>query len=208
VARYSESVCRICRREGLKLFLKGQRCYTEKCAIERRQYAPGQHGQQRSKLSDYGAKLREKQKVKRLYGLMEKQFRNYFEKASGGKGVTGEALLLSLERRLDNMVYRLGFCSSRSEARQLVLHGHFRVNDKKVTIPSYSVKAGDQISLKEKSRQNPHILESLEGVERRGLPTWLELDKKNFIGTVKTMPTREELTLPMQEQMIVEFYSK
>jgi small subunit ribosomal protein S4 len=209
LARYTESVCRICRREGLKLFLKAQRCYTEKCAIERRQYAPGQHGQtRRSKLSDYGAKLREKQKVKRLYGLMEGQFRNYFEKASRGKGITGEALLLSLECRLDNMVYRLGFCGSRSSARQLVLHGHFLVNDKKVTIPSYQVKTGDRISLKEKSRQNPHILESLEGVERRGLPTWLDLDKKNFVGTVKTLPTREELTLPMQEQMIVEFYSK
>jgi small subunit ribosomal protein S4 len=139
---------------------------------------------------------------------MEKQFRTYFEKASRGKGITGEIFLLSLESRLDNMVYRLGFCSSRSEARQLVSHGHFRVNDKKVTIPSYQVKTGDNISLREKSRQNPHVLESLEGVERRGLPTWLELDKKNFIGTVKTMPTREELTLPMQEQMIVEFYSK
>jgi len=209
VARYTGSVCRICRCEGLKLFLKGQRCYTEKCAIERRQYAPGQHGQsRRSKLSDYGVKLREKQKVKRLYGLMEKQFRNYFEKASRGKGITGEALLLGLECRLDNMVYRMGFCSSRSGARQLVQHGHFLVNDKKVTVPSYQVKSGDRISLKEKSRQNAHILESLEGVERRGMPTWLELDKKNFIGTVKTLPTREELTLPMQEQMIVEFYSK
>jgi len=209
LARYKESVCRICRREGLKLFLKGQRCYTEKCAIERRQYAPGQHGQNhRSKLSDYGAKLREKQKVKRLYGLMEKQFRAYFEKASHGKGNTGETLLINLERRMDNMVYRLGFCSSRAEARQLVLHGHFLVNDKKVTIPSYLVKIGDRITLKEKSRQNPHILESLEGVERRGLPTWLELDKKSFVGVIKTLPTREELTLPMQEQMIVEFYSK
>lgn len=208
MARYTDSVCRICRREGLKLFLKGQRCYTEKCAIERRQYAPGQHGQNRSKLSDFGAKLREKQKVKRLYGLMESQFRNYFEKASHGKGITGEALLLSLERRLDNMVYRLGFCSSRSSARQLVNHGHFLINDKKVTVPSYQVKVGDRITLREKSRQNPHVIESMDGVERRGLPTWLELDKKNFIGMVKTLPTREELTLPMQEQMIVEFYSK
>lgn len=208
MARYTDSVCRICRREGLKLFLKGQRCYTEKCAIERRQYAPGQHGQNRSKLSDYGAKLREKQKVKRLYGLMESQFRTYFEKASRGKGITGEALLLSLEKRLDNMVYRMGFCSSRSSARQLVLHGHFLVNDQKVTIPSYQIKTGDRVTLREKSRQNPHVIESLEGVERRGLPTWLELDKKNFAGVVKTLPTRDELTLPMQEQMIVEFYSK
>lgn len=209
MARHTESVCRICRREGLKLFLKGQRCYTEKCSIERRQYAPGQHGQsRRSKLSDYGTKLREKQKVKRLYGLMEKQFRTYFEKASHGKGNTGETLLLNLECRLDNMVYRLGFCASRAAARQLVLHGHFRVNEKKVTIPSYQIQTGDRISLREKSRQNAHIVESLEGVERRGLPTWLELDKNNFVGTIKTLPTREELTLPMQEQMIVEFYSK
>lgn len=208
MAKYTDSACRICRREGIKLFLKGQRCYTEKCAIDRRQYAPGQHGQQRSKLSDYGAKLREKQKVKRLYGLLESQFRTYFARASKSKGITGEELLLQLERRLDNMVYRMGFCTSRAEARQLVLHGHFRVNDKKVTIPSYQVALGDRISLKEKTRQNPHILEAFEEIERRGLPTWLELDKKSFIGTVKTLPTREELTLPMQEQMIVEFYSK
>jgi len=208
LAKYTDSACRICRREGIKLFLKGQRCFTEKCAIERRQYAPGQHGEKRTKLSEYGAKLREKQKVKRLYGLMEGQFRNYFKKAARTKGITGELLLLSLERRLDNMVYRMGFCTSRAEARQFVTHGHFRVNDKKVTIPSYLVDLGDKISLREKSRQNPHVIEAFEEIERRGLPTWLELDKKNFIGTVKTLPTREELTLPMQEQMIVEFYSK
>lgn len=208
MAKYTDSACRICRREGIKLFLKGQRCFTEKCAIERRQYAPGQHGEKRTKLSEYGAKLREKQKVKRLYGLMEGQFRNYFKKAARTKGITGELLLLSLERRLDNMVYRMGFCTSRAEARQFVTHGHFRVNDKKVTIPSYLVDLGDKISLREKSRQNPHVIEAFEEIERRGLPTWLELDKKNFIGTVKTLPTREELTLPMQEQMIVEFYSK
>lgn len=208
MARYSESVCRLCRREGLKLFLKGQRCYTEKCAIDRRQYAPGQHGQGRSKLSDYATKLREKQKVKRIYGLLEKQFRGAFGKAERAKGITGENLLLNLERRLDNMVYRLGFCTSRAEARQLVLHGHFRVNDKKVTIPSYQMKVGDKISLREKSQQNVHVLQALDEIERRGLPSWLELDKKAFVGTVKTLPTREELTLPMQEQMIVEFYSK
>ncbi len=209
MARYLESACRLCRREGLKLFLKGERCYTEKCAIERRQYAPGQHGQaRRSKLSGYGAQLREKQKVKRLYGLLEKQFRNYFKKADRARGITGETLLLMLERRLDNMVYRLGFCASRSQARQLVLHGHFLVNDKKVTIPSYIVKPGDQITVREKSRQLVPILESLEAVERRGLPSWLELDKKNFIGVIKTLPAREELTLPMQEQLIVELYSK
>lgn len=209
MARYTESVCRLCRREGLKLFLKGQRCYTEKCAIERRQYAPGQHGQsRRSKLSDYASKLREKQKVKRIYGLLERQFRGTFEKAERAKGITGENLLLSLECRLDNMVYRMGFCTSRAEARQFVLHGHFMVNDKKVTIPSYRLKAADKISLREKSRQNVHVLQALEEIERRGLPSWLELDKKNFVGTVKMLPAREELTLPMQEQMVVEFYSK
>lgn len=209
MARYTGSVCRICRREGIKLFLKGQRCYTEKCAIDRRQYGPGQHGQgRRSKVSDFGAKLREKQKVKRLYGLLETQFRNSFTKAAHSKGITGEALLINLERRLDNMVYRMGFCSSRPQARQMVLHGHIRVNDKKVTIPSYLVNSGDRIGLREKSRENTQIQQSFEEIERRGLPTWLELDKKNFVGTVKTLPSREELTLPMQESMIVEFYSK
>ncbi len=208
MARYLESACRLCRREGIKLFLKGQRCYTEKCAIERRQYAPGQHGQGRSKVSGYGAQLREKQKVKRMYGLMEKQFRNYFYKAEKMKGITGENLLLMLESRLDNLVYRLGFAGSRSEGRQFVLHGHFLVNDKKVSIPSYLAKVGDKISLREKSRQIPLVIESLEEIERRGLPTWLELDKNNFRGTLKTLPTREELTFPMQEQLIVELYSK
>ncbi len=208
MARNTESVCRLCRREGLKLFLKGSRCYTEKCAIERRQYAPGQHGQNRSKLSDYGQKLREKQKVKRLYGLMEKQFRTYFAKAARSKGITGEKLLADLEARLDNMTYRIGFCSSRAQARQMVLHGHFLVNGKKVSIPSYKLNPGDKVSVREKSRENAQILQSLEDVERRGLPTWVELDRKAFEGTVKTLPSREELTLPMQEQMIVEFYSK
>jgi small subunit ribosomal protein S4 len=208
MARYLESACRLCRREGLKLFLKGQRCYTEKCAIEKRQYAPGVHGQRRTKLSEYGAQLREKQKVKRLYGLMERQFRGFFHKSEREKGITGENLLLRLERRLDNMVYRIGFCSSRAEARQFVMHGHFRVNDKKVTIPSYLVKVGDRITVREKSRINTRILQSMEEVDRRGLPGWLELDKKNFIGTVKSFPVREELTLPVQEQLIVELYSK
>lgn len=208
MARHLESVCRLCRREGLKLFLKGQRCYTEKCAMDRRPYAPGQHGQNRVKHSDYGAELREKQKVKRLYGLLERQFRNTFYKAERKKGITGENLLTLLERRLDSMVYRLGFVSSRAEARQLILHGHFKVNDAKVTIPSYLVRAGDRISVREKSRGIPRIVQSLEEVDRRGLPSWLELDKKNFAGTVKTFPVREDLTLPMQEQLIVEFYSK
>ena len=207
MARRIEPKCRLCRREGEKLFLKGTRCYTPKCAIERRNIVPGMHIM-RGKLSDYGIQLREKQKMKRMYGLMEAQFRETFRKASGSRGITGEVLLQSLEKRLDNMVYRLGFCGSRAEARQFVLHGHFRVNDRKVTIPSYQVKAGDRVSVREKSRVVPRILESLEEIERRGVPTWLELDKKNFMGTVKTLPTREELTMPMQEHLVVEFYSK
>ncbi len=209
MARYLDSACRLCRREGLKLFLKGQRCYTEKCAMERRQYAPGQHGQKRRiKTSEYGIQLREKQKVRRLYGLLERQFHGFFDDAARQKGITGENLLTLLERRLDNMVYRLGFTSSRPEARQLIRHGHFRVNDKKVTIPSYLVRPGDQVSLREKSRQNPRILESLEAVDRRGVPAWLEIDKEKMTGRVKVLPEREELTLPMQEQLIVELYSK
>ena len=208
MARYLDSACRLCRREGLKLFLKGQRCYTEKCAIERRAYAPGQHGQNRTKQSGYGVGLREKQKVKRLYGLLEKQFRINFQKASRKKGITGEVVLQQLEQRLDNMVYRMGFCASRAEARQFVSHGHFLVNNKKVTIPSYLLNAGDEVVVREKSRPNVRILQNLEDVERRGLPTWLELDKAGFLGRVKTLPAREELTLPMQEQLVVEFYSK
>lgn len=208
MARYTGSVCRLCRREGLKLFLKGQRCFTEKCAIERREYAPGQHGQARSKLSDYGAQLREKQKVKRLYGLQERQFRGNFHKAERVKGVTGEQMLVNLERRLDNMVYRLGFATSRSEARQLVMHGHFRVNNKKVTIPSLLLKVGDCVTVREQSRQMARILQSLEGVERRGVPSWLETDREKMVGMIKGLPAREELTLPMQEQLIVELYSK
>ena len=208
MARYLESSCRLCRREGLKLFLKGQRCYTEKCAIERRAYAPGQHGQNRVKLSEYGTQLREKQKVKRLYGPLERQFRSFFHKAEKARGITGESLLIMLESRLDNVVYRMGFCSSRNEARQLILHGHFLVNAKKVTIPSYLVKPGDKISVREKSRQIPRIVESMEEVDRRGLPSWMELDKKNYEGVLKNLPAREEITFPMQEQLIVELYSK
>lgn len=209
MARYLESACRLCRREGLKLFLKGQRCYTEKCALERRQYAPGQHGQRRrGKVSEYGTQLREKQKVRRLYGLLERQFRGFFREASRAKGITGENLLLFLERRLDNMVYRIGFASSRPEARQLVLHGHFLVNGKRAMIPSMLLDAGDEVTVREKSRQVPRIVESLEAVDRRGVPAWLELDKTLFAGRVKTLPAREELTLPMQEQLIVELYSK
>jgi len=208
LARYTKSVCRLCRRENLKLFLKGERCYTEKCAIDRRNYPPGQHGQNRRKFSDYGAQLREKQKVKRLYGLLENQFRNTFKEADRKKGITGEILLSLLERRLDNTVYRLGFASSRNEARQLVKHNHFLVNQRKVNIPSYLVKPGDSIMLREKSKKIVRILEALEGVARRGVPQWLELDKEQLKGNVKGLPNREEITLPIQEKLIVELYSK
>lgn len=209
MARYRDSVCRLCRREGIKLFLKGNRCYTDKCAIERREYPPGHHGQQRRrKVSEFGLQLREKQKVKRIYGLLEKQFRSYFKKADQMKGITGENLLMFLERRLDNIVYRLGFCDSRNEARQLVRHGHFLVNGKKVSVPSYLVKKGDEIGVREKSRKLQRINESMEAVDRRGVPLWLELDKKTYVGRVKNYPSREELTMPMQEQLIVELYSR
>ena len=208
MARYTKSACRLCRRENLKLFLKGERCYTEKCAIDRRSYAPGQHGQSRKKFSDYGAQLREKQKVKRLYGLLETQFRNTFKEADRQKGITGEVLLFLLERRLDNAVYRLGFANSRDEARQLVRHNHFSVNQSKVNIPSYLVKPGDVIEVREKSKKVVRIQEALEGVARRGIPQWLELDKDQMRGNVKSMPTREEITIPIQEKLIVELYSK
>jgi small subunit ribosomal protein S4 len=194
----------------LKLFLKGDRCYSDKCAIERRGYAPGEHGQMRArkKKSDYGIQLREKQKLKRMFRLMEKQFHGYFFKAERGKGVTGTKLLIMLERRLDNMVYRLGFAGSRDEARQLVRHGHFLVNGKKVDIPSYLTTIGDKIEVRVKSRNIAKILEAMDTVARRGIPQWLEMDKDNFSGLVKMMPNREELTMPIQEQMVVEFYSK
>jgi len=208
LARYTKSVCRLCRRENLKLFLKGERCYTEKCAIDRRNYPPGQHGQNRRKFSDYGAQLREKQKVKRLYGILENQFRNTFKEADRQKGITGEILLSLLERRLDNTVYRLGFANSRNEARQLVKHNHFSVNQTKVNIPSYLIKPGDIIQLREKSKKVVRILEALEGVARRGVPQWLELDKEQLKGNVKGLPTREDITIPIQEKLIVELYSK
>ena len=208
MARYTKSVCRLCRRENLKLFLKGERCYTEKCAIDRRNYAPGQHGQSRKKISDYGTQLREKQKVRRIYGLMENQFRNTFKKADQQKGVTGENLLSLLERRLDSIIYRLGFANSRNEARQLVRHNHFLVNQSKVNIPSYLVRPGDVIELKERSKKVVRILEALEEVARRGVPQWLELDKDQMKGHVKALPAREEITLPIQEKLIVELYSK
>jgi small subunit ribosomal protein S4 len=208
LGRYIESGCRLCRRENLKLYLKGDRCYGDKCAVERRAYPPGQHGQGRAKFSNYGVQLREKQKVKRMYGLVENQFRNFFDKADRQKGITGTNLLILLERRLDNMVYRLGFANSRNEARQLVRHGHLTVNGKKVSIPSYLVKVGDVIELREKSRKNAKINESLEAVARRGVPTWLELSKEQYRGRVAALPTREDLTMPIKEQLIVELYSK
>jgi small subunit ribosomal protein S4 len=209
LARYTDSSCRLCRREGLKLFLKGDRCYSEKCAFERRGYAPGQHGQSHKKqTSDYGVQLREKQKLKRMYRLLEKQFRGYFEKADQLKGITGTNLLVLLERRMDNMVFRMGFSNSRDEARQLVTHGHFLVNSKPVNIPSYLLKAGDVITVKEGSRKITRILEAMETVTRRGVPQWLALDKENFNASIKMLPVREDLTMPVQEQLVVELYSK
>ena len=208
MARYRESTCRLCRREGLKLFLKGDRCYSEKCAFERRGYAPGDHGQLRKKFSDYGVQLREKQKLKRMYGLLEKQFRGYFEKADRQKGITGSNLLIFLERRLDNMVFRMGFANSRTEARQLVRHNHFLVSGKPVNIPSYLIKLGDEVQVREGSRKIERILEAMGTVARRGVPQWLEIDKANFRGVLKTLPTREELTMPVREQLVVELYSK
>jgi small subunit ribosomal protein S4 len=208
LARYTKSNCRLCRRENLKLFLKGERCYTEKCAYDRRNYPPGQHGQDRKKFSDYGTQLREKQKVKRIYGILENQFRNIFKEADRQKGITGETLLALLERRLDNIVYRLGFANSRDEARQLVRHNHFLVDQSKVNIPSYLVKPGDVIELREKSKKVVRILEALEGVARRGVPQWLELDKDQMKGSMKGLPTREDISLPIQEKLIVELYSK
>jgi small subunit ribosomal protein S4 len=208
VARYRGPVCRHCRREGIKLFLKGDRCYTDKCAVERRNYAPGQHGRARSKYSDYGNQLREKQKVKRIYGILEKQCRKTFRKASRQKGITGENFLVLLERRLDNVVFRLGFANTRNEARQLVDHRHFLVNGRLVNIPSYLLKREDIVELKDTSRKVARITESLESVERRGIPRWLELDKDHFKGKLADFPTREEITTPIQDQLIVELLSR
>ena len=208
MARYTGPKCRLCRREGTKLFLRGDRCYTDKCAYERRPYAPGQHGRRRKKSSNYEIQLREKQKVKRLYGILERQFRKYFEIAEAKKGVTGTNLLRILEMRLDNVVYRLGFAYSRNHARQLVKHGHFLVNGRKVDIPSYQVKVDDVIEVKEKSRKMPVIQEAQEVVARRGVPQWLELDASNYKGRVKALPEREDITFPINENLIVELYSK
>ena len=203
------AACRRCRRENLKLYLKGDRCYSDKCAYERRAFGPGQHGQARfKKVSDYALQLREKQKVKSMYGVLESQFRICFHKADQQKGVTGENLLVNLERRLDNTIFRIGLASSRNQARQFVLHSHILVNGKKVNIPSFLVGAGDEISVKEKSRKNSFITDNLEAVARRGVPSWLDRDKDNFKATVKTLPIREELTMPIHDHLIVESYSK
>ncbi len=192
----------------MKLFLKGERCYTDKCAIERRNYPPGQHGQGRPKFSEYSIQLREKQKVKRMYGLLEKQFRRTFAEASRTKGITGETLLILLERRLDNVAYRLGFASSRAEARTLVRHGHILVNGKKINIPSYTVRAGDVVSVKEPSRQLVRVQSSMEGAQRRGVPDWTEVDREACSGRIKLLPTRGDVTMPINEKLIVELYSK
>jgi small subunit ribosomal protein S4 len=208
VARYIGALCRICRREGEKLFLKGDRCYTEKCAVDRRKYPPGQHGQSYRKLSDYGFQLREKQKVRKIYGLLEKQFRKYFYEAERRKGITGEVLLQLVESRLDNIIYRMGFAPNRQGARQLISHGHILLNGKKVTLPSYTVKGGDLVSIKESSRDIPEVVDSLSKVEHRGIPAWVEVDIVNLTGKVLHIPSRDEIQLPVQEQLIVEFYSK
>jgi small subunit ribosomal protein S4 len=208
LARYRDPVCRLCRREGMKLFLKGERCYSDKCALERRNYPPGQHGQARAKHSEYAMQLREKQKLKRMYGLLEGQFKRYFELAERSREITGDRLLQILEQRLDNMVYRLGFARSRAEARQLVRHGHFLVDGKRVNIPSYLVKPGQTITVREKSRQLLPIQQALEVAQRRGVPEWLELDAANFTGRVRALPTRQEIPVQVNEKLVVELYSK
>jgi small subunit ribosomal protein S4 len=208
MARYRGPACRLCRREGSKLFLKGDRCFTEKCAVDKRNYPPGQHGQARPRFSDYGVQLREKQKVRRMYGVQEAQFERTMDRASRMRGRTGDNLLQLLERRLDNVVFRLGFATSRAEARQLVRHGHFKVNGRRATIASMLLKPGAVVTLVEGSRQIARIVGALEALERRSVPQWLEIDKENFQGTVKALPAREDVTLPVQEQLIVELYSR
>ena len=208
MARYTGPVCRFCRRENMKLYLKGDRCHSDKCSYERRNHPPGQHGQSRGKVSDYGLQLREKQKIRRTYGLLEKQYRSYFKEADRQKGVTGANFLILLERRLDNSVYRFGFAHSRQQARQMVRHSHFLVNGRKVNIPSYLLKPGDVVSVREKSRKLALISEAMEASQRREVPAWLELDKSSFEGTFKALPHREEIPLAVHEQLVVEFYSK
>ncbi len=208
MARNLGPVCRLCRREGLKLFLKGERCYSDKCAIERRNYPPGAHGQARTRFSEFAIRLREKQKVKRIYGLQEKQFEAYFEEANRLPGNTGESLLVLLERRLDNVIYRLGFASSLAQARQLVRHGHYQVNARKVTIPSYLVAVGDIVSITESSRTKKVIAEAIEMAQRRGVPPWIALEREQFRGSLRTLPARGDLTMPISEKLIVEHYSR
>ncbi len=208
MARYIGSVCKICRREGMKLFFKSDRCYTDKCSFERRSYAPGQHGQGRTKISEYALQLREKQKIKRVYGLMEAQFKNTFKNADKAKGITGENLISLLERRLDNIVYRLGFAGNRREARILVTHGAFRVNGSKVDIASSVLKANDIVEPAEKRKKSLVIAENLKTVDRRGIPEWLSMDKEGMKGTVVRVPVRDDVTLPMNEQLVVELFSK
>ena len=208
MARYKDAVCRLCRREGTKLFLKGDRCFSAKCGIERRAYPPGQHGQGRARFSDYGVQLREQQKVKRMYGLLEKQFADTMSRASRMKGRAGENLLVLLERRLDNVIFRMGFSTSRAEARQLVRHSHFLINGRRASIPSMLVKPGAVISVAEKSRKIARIAGALETLESRSVPQWVEINKEAFEGTVKSLPVREDVTMPIQEQLIVEWYSR
>ncbi|MBI5180156.1 MAG: 30S ribosomal protein S4 [Nitrospirae bacterium] len=209
MARYIGAECKLCRREGVKLFLKGERCYKDKCAFERRSYAPGQHGQSRkAKVSEYSTQLREKQKLKRVFGVLERQFKNYFKKAEMAKGITGENLLQFLVRRLDNIVYEMGFASSRVQARQFVRHGHISVNSRRVNIPSYLVKSGDVIEVNEKSRQLEGIKAAVAAGEGRSIPQWLEVDRANFKGSLVSLPTREEIMLPVSEHLVVELYSR
>jgi small subunit ribosomal protein S4 len=209
MARYIGPVCRLCRREGMKLFLKGERCYTEKCAIEKRNFLPGQHGKARkAKLAGYGLQLREKQRVKRIYGVLENQFRRYFEAADRQRGITGELLLQMLECRLDNVIYRIGFATSRAQARQFVRHGHFSVNGKKVDIPSYQVREGDIVAVRERSKQNAAVQHAIEEVKGRGIPEWLSFQADQVSGRIVSLPTRAQINLPVQEQLIVELYSK
>ena len=208
MAKYNDAKCRLCRREGTKLFLKGDRCYTDKCSQDRRPYAPGQHGRARKKVSEYALQLREKMKVRRIYGVLEKQYHGYFVSADMAKGVTGANLLSALERRLDNVVYRMGFANSRSQARQMVRHGIFTLNGHKVTIPSLQVRVGDEVSVPEKSRKIPVLAEAQEVIARRGCPAWLEVDGAAFKGVIKALPQRDDIQTPINESLIVELYSK
>ncbi len=208
MARYKDAVCRLCRREGMKLYLKGDRCYTPKCAIDRRGYAPGQHGQMRRKPSEYGLQLREKQKARRIYGVLERQFRNYYKNAVRQKGVTGENLLRLLETRLDNVVYRMGFASSRPQARQLVRYGHVQVNNKRVTIPSYQVKEKDVVAIRENSRSLGFFKEISEQGEAKVVPEWLSVNYDTLTGEINYLPKREDIDIPIEEHLIVELYSK